>query len=284
MKKKVIKAPSKRPNIKEETYLSHLMKNPGMFQNRLVIGIPMTGVLRAEWVLARYGQIIPTNWSSIDIIQWVNQYSPMQYMVADARNLVVQKAVETNAEWVLFIDHDVIIPPYLFLAMNDYIRKNKYPVVAGLYYTRGFPSEPLIYRGRGNSFYTDWKLGDKVMVDGIPMGCTLINGKILQAMWKESEEYYIGKDVCRRVFETPNKLWFDPKSGSFNAKTGTEDLFWCDRVMNEGFLAKAGYPEFQKMKYPFLMDTSFACYHIDINGQKFPQFPLDVPKPATVMR
>lgn len=277
------KAPSKR-RIKQETYLSHLQQNPGPLSNKILIGIPMTGVVRAEWMLARYGNIIPVNWSSVDVIQWINQHSPVGYMVADARNLVVKKAVEMDAEWLLFIDHDVIIPPYLFLALNDYIRSGKYPVVAGLYYTRGFPSEPLLFRGRGNSYFKDWKLGDKVMVDGIPMGCTLINGKLLKAMWNESEEYYIGREVARRVFETPNKLWFDPQTGSTNAMVGTEDLFWCDRVLNENFLTKAGFPEFQKMKYPFLMDTSLACYHIGIDGVKYPQFELVVPRDATVLR
>ncbi len=30
------------------------------------------------------------------------------------------------------------------------------------------PAEPLIYRGRGNSHFKKWKLGDKVWVDGVP--------------------------------------------------------------------------------------------------------------------
>src|SRR3990167_6856035 len=117
-KKNNSKAPLKRKSFKKETYLSHLMPNPGAFNNRIVIGIPLTGIVRSEWMLARFGQIIPTNWSSIDVIQWITTYSPFRYMVADARNLVVRKAIETNAEWVFFIDHDVIIPPYCFLAIN----------------------------------------------------------------------------------------------------------------------------------------------------------------------
>lgn len=262
---------TKKKHVKPESYRSHLIKNPLPYNNRLMIGVPLTGVVRAEWMLARFGQIIPTNWSNVDLIQWIDQTSPVGYMVADARNMVVKKAVELNMEWLLFIDHDVILPPDAFLRLNDYIREGKYPVVAGLYYTRSMPPEPLIYRGRGVSFYTDWKFGDKVWVDGVHMGCTLINMKLIRAMWEESEEYRAGDTILRRVFKTPNEIWFNPETGNSNVQVGTEDLFWCDRVMGEGFLTKAGFPKFQKMKYPFLVDTAIACTHIDISGQQFPR-------------
>lgn len=254
-----------------QQYRSYLLKNALPINHRLAVGIPMTGMLRAEWVLARYGQIIPTNWSALDIIQWVDTYAPLGFMVADARNMVVKSAIEKNMEWLLFIDHDVILPPDAFLRLNDYIREGKYPVVSGIYFTRSWPSEPLIYRGRGNSFYSDWNVGDKVMVDGTHMGCTLINMKIIKAMWDVSEEYNVGPNVTRRVFHTPNELFYDDETHSTHAFTGTEDLFWCDRVKNEGFYEKAGFAKFQKMEYPILCDTAIACYHMDINGERFPQ-------------
>lgn len=255
----------------DQSYRSHLLKNQLPYNNRLAICVPMTGVLRSEWALARWGQIIPTNWSALDIVQWVDTYAPYQFMVADARNAAVQHAIDKNMEWLLFIDHDVIIPPDTFLRFNDYIREGKYPVVAGVYWTRSAPSEPLLYRGRGNSFFANWKVGDKVMADGTHMGCTLINMKIIRAMWEESEEYMIGGFKVRKVFETPNKLWFDPQNGSMHAFTGTEDLLWCDRMKDGKFLEKAGYKDLQKLKYPILVDTGICCYHMDISGQRFPE-------------
>ena len=75
------------------------------------------------------------------------------------------------------------------------------PVVSGLYFTRGYPSEPLVYRGRGNGYYGDWRIGDKVWADGVPTGCLLIHCSILRAMWKDSEEYQVSGQTLRRVFE-----------------------------------------------------------------------------------
>ncbi len=33
---------------------------------------------------------------------------------------------------------------------------------------------------------------------------------------------------------------------------------------------KAGWPEFQKKKFPFLVDTKIFCRHIDWNGVQYP--------------
>ncbi len=264
---------SKKHTPPAQDYRSHILQNNIPYKHRLLIGIPMTGLVRAEWMLARFGQIIPTNWSQLDCIQWIDTFAPVGYMVADARNACVQEAVERGMEWLLFIDHDTVLPPDAFLRLNDYMREGKYPVVSGLYFTRSNPSEPLIYRGRGNSFATNWLPGDKVWVDGIPMGCTLIHCSILKAMYDESEEYRVGAKVFRRVFDTPNKMWFDPETGACHSLTGTEDLDWCDRVMKGKFLEKAGWAKHAKKhpKYPFMMDTGIFCRHIGMDGQQFPE-------------
>lgn len=234
-------------------------------QNRVCIAVPMTGLLRSEWVLKRYGQIIPVNWSCGEIIQWFDTFSPIGFAVDAARNVAVNAAVTQNFEWLLFIDHDVLLPPNTFVTMNEYIGDGVYPVVSGLYAAKGIPAEPLVFRGRGNSWFRDWKRGDKVKADGVPMGCTLINGNLLRLMWEASPEYEVFGLKVRKVFETPR--FADPERGIFLA--GTEDLFWCDRVLKEGWLEKAGYTELAKDPYPFLVDTSLWCGHITPEGKVY---------------
>jgi hypothetical protein len=243
--------------------------DPG-YVNRLLVATPVTGLVRIEWVQARYGQIIPTNWSMVNMLQYLNSYFPLRYQVADAQNLIVKEAIEKDFEWLFLLEHDVLLPPDGFIRLNEYIREKRHPVVSGLYYTRSRPPEPMVYRGRGTSFYTDWKLGDKVWVDGVPTGCLLIHMGLLRAMWDESEEYTLNGIKTRRVFVTPNNVWYDPESGQFNTKTGTSDLEWCSRVMEGNYFAKAGWDEYQSMRWPFLIDTNLACAHINPNGEKFP--------------
>lgn len=241
------------------------------YQKRLLVGTPTTGLIRMEWAAARYGQAIPANWSKIDMIQYMTSFIPLRYTVADAQNIIVNEVVTNNYEWLLLIEHDTIPPADAFIQFNEYMRDGSVPVVSGLYFTRSEPSEPLIYRGRGNSYYTDWKFGDKVWVDGVPTGMLLIHSALLKSIWEDSPEYAAGGLRMRRVFETPVRSWFDPEKGTQEVLTGTSDLDWCKRIMEGGHLAKAGWPELQDKEFPFLVDTNIFCKHIDPDGQQFPK-------------
>lgn len=244
--------------------------------NRLLIGTAATGLVRMEWVGARYGQTIPTNWSQVNINQffWPQTYVPLRYPVAEAQNLVAKAAIEGEFEWLLLYEHDVIPPPDAFLRFNDYMREARIPVVSGLYFTRSIPSEPLVYRGRGVSYYDDWRLGDQVWCDGVPTGMLLIHVDILREMWKDAEEYEIGNQIARRIFDSPRKQWYNPESREYYSLAGTSDLDWCKRVIEGDYLRKAGWGEFvdglEDPRYPLLCDTQIMCRHINPDGQQFP--------------
>lgn len=246
---------------------SVLDQNEGSWQNKLLIGTPMTGLVRCEWVAARYGQWIPTNWSHQESWQGVPTYGPVKYLVADAQNLIVKYFIENDFEWLLMLEHDNVIPRDCFQRLNDYMRKCEIPIVSGLYFTRSVPPEPLIYRGRGSSHYIHWKVGDKVWCDGIPMGCTLIHGSVLKAMWAESPEYVVNGQKTRKVFACKENVHAD---GPFEVEGGTSDLHFCDRLIREKFFEKAGWPEYQKMKYPLLVDTEIFVQHCEQDGRMFP--------------
>lgn len=252
-----------------------ILENKGPWTNRILIGTPMTGLVRAEWVLARFGQVIPVNWSATDAIQWISTYAPLKYLVPDAQNLIVKTVIEKGFEWLLLIESDNILPIDAFLRVNTYMRDGKIPVVSGLYFTKSVPPEPLLFRGRGNSYFKDWKMGDLVWVDGIPTGFTLIHNSVLKTLWEESPEYIINGQTTRRVFEVPEKTWYDPETGGTHTLTGTSDLAWCERIIKEKIFEKSGWPKYQKMKYPFLVDTNIFVRHVDENGR---QFPLQDPK------
>jgi hypothetical protein len=254
---------------------SKLQKNSGTWRNRVLLACPSTGLIRMEWVLARYSQIIPTNWSQVELVQWMSQYVPLQYLLPDAENLIAKEVVQGDYEWLIMIEEDNIIPQNTFVIFNQYMHSMEAPVVSGLYFTKSVPTEPILYRGRGTSFYSDWKMGDKVWVDGIPFGCILIHGDLIRTLWNESPEYEVDGQITRRVFDQPNVNWGDPESGSFGALRGTTDLAWCTRLMNDKIFEKSGWPEYQKKEFPFICDTNIFVKHIDQNGRIFP---LQTPK------
>ena len=242
------------------------------FKHRLVVATPATGLVRIEWVDARYhNQVIPTNWGVMDFNYKISPYVPLCYQVADAENMSVRFALEQNAEWLLFLEHDNVIPPATFVMLNEYMVEKKIPVISGLYFTKAVPPEPMVYRGFGKGYYGDWKMGDKIWVKGCPMGTTLIHCSLLRAMWNESPEYSINGQITRRVFHTPNAAWFDPESGQYQTDTGTSDLQWCNRLVEDKIFEKAGWPEIQEMEYPILIDTNIVVKLIDETGKMWPE-------------
>lgn len=251
----------------EKTKIIQSGKNP---RKRLMIATPTLGIVRMEWSVARYSQVIPPNWSCAFCP--ISACIPIGHLVADAQNIAVDMAVKQDFEWLFLHEDDVILPPDAFLKINNYIRKGDIPVVSGLYYIKANPTEPVIYRGRGNSYYGNWKLGQKVWADGVPTGCLLIHCSLLKLMYEESPEYTVmGNTKVRKVFETPAKVTYDPESTQFLMATGTSDLFWCDRVMKENVLKRAGWPKIARKRYPFLVDTTILCKHIDLaTGKQFP--------------
>ena len=169
----------------------------------------------------------------------------------------------------LLNEDDNILPPDAFLRFNHYMKTKKVPIVSGLYFLKSHPSEPVIYRGRGEGAFEDFKIGDKVWVDGVPTGVLLIHRSILEVMWKESEKYRAGVYGIRRVFYQPEANWFDPLSG-WHRGSGTTDLEWCSRIIMTKVFERAGWPKYQKMKYPFLVDTNIFSVHIGQDGTQYP--------------
>lgn len=260
----------KKPKI--QTLLN---ENPALWVNRVLIGTPMTGLVRSEWVVGRYGQTIPTNWSHIEVMQWMSSYIPLRYQVADAENVIAKAVVEGNFEWLLFIESDNVLPPGTFQKINRYMIKADVPVVGALYFTKGVDPEPMVYREPGKGYYADWKLGDKVWARGLPFGCTLIHGSIIRELWKDAEEYTVGNTKLRRVFKHPEDITLDPNSNDFYLSQGTTDLNFCNELIKKNIFARAGWPKYQKMKYPFLVDTTMFVKHIDNDGI---QWPTNLPK------
>jgi hypothetical protein len=239
------------------------------WKKRTLISTATEGWIRYEWAAARYSQIVPMNWeaSGFDIA-----YTTIGFNIDDAYNTIVKKAFELDVEWLITIEDDVLIPPDLFVKLHDYTTKGDIPVVSGLYYLKASPTQPLIFRGRGNGAFTKFKIGEKVWCDGIPMGCMLLHTSILKWMWEHTEEYKAADgSKLHRVFRTPQRVFYDPEFNGYGRQVGTQDLYFCDQLIENKVLEKTGWKNIAKKQYPFLVDTSIFCRHIDRStGRQYP--------------
>lgn len=229
---------------------------------RVLMGTPTLGAIRMEWHNAMAGLIIPCNWSMASM-------TPMNYLVADGQNLVVYEALKQGFEWVVLLEDDVIPPLSFLLRLAEHInRKPAVPIVSGVYNLKGSdPREPLMYRGRGTGPFKEWKAGDQVWVDGVPTGCLLVHTSIFVELAKIRPVYPLvssgGALRLPQYFETPRKAFVDAKSGAYMKLVGTSDLYFCDMVMQNDILRKAGWKHVARREFPFLVDTRIACGHID---------------------
>ncbi len=237
--------------------------------NRLLMVTPTRGLIRIEWHSAVRGMIVPPNHSMVSMVQHINAFYPTRFSVADAQNLAVREAIERDFEWLIFLEDDVLPPVDMLLRLDHYVR-NGPPVVSGLYYTKANPSQPLIYRGRGTGPYLDFKMGEPVWCDGLPMGCCLIHMGLLRAMWEDAQPYQVAGSPhhTREVFVSPARAWVSP-TGDVNVTTGTSDLEWCDRVVAGGYFKKSGWGQYARKRYPFLVDTAIKCGHIAPDGTMY---------------
>lgn len=214
-----------------------------------------------EWHNALAGVVLPCNWSCASL-------TPLGYLVADGQNLIIHEALKQQYDWVFLLEDDVIPPPNIFLKLAEYTERADVPIVSGLYRLKGSPNgEPLIYRGRGNGAFRDFKLGDKVWVDGVPTGCLLVHTSIFRELAKSRQTYDVlscGTKVSLiRWFETPRSCFIDAATGGYVRLLGTSDLYFCDLLKEHDVLRKAGWPKIARKQYPYLVDTAIDCQHVD---------------------
>jgi len=109
-------------------------------------------------------------------------YMSYDALVQRARNDIVQLALESNVDDLVFVDSDVDWKP------EDFIKLLNHPadIVGGVYPKKGdeeqYPVKlkPTEYQVDNNGL---------VEVDGLPMGFTRITKRALEMVWNESREY-----------------------------------------------------------------------------------------------
>jgi len=77
---------------------------------KVMIGIPAIQDPTWQFVLSSNALAYPPNWTKTTQIAWGRE-------VGDSRCHIVEKAIEAKAEYLLFLDDDVMVPPNLFVKL-----------------------------------------------------------------------------------------------------------------------------------------------------------------------
>ena len=192
----------------------------------IAVGIPCpTGVMTRETAVGLKRLAEP-------MFSQCAYYSPDGMEVGDARNEIVRNALADGADYIFFIDYDVVPPPNALVRL----RSLDVDIAAGVYHLKQIPSHPLIFVEGWPGAFEDYDIGDLVKVDGVGMGCTLIK-----------------TDVFRKIEEP----WFKTVAGHTDdmrdvLPTMTEDIYFCRKAKDAG--------------YEVIVDTGIQCAHVDSGG------------------
>jgi len=202
--------------------------------------------LTVEWHRAIAGMHMPFGWNGAEI-------RLDGYEVGEARCLAVQSARQQGGDFLLFIDNDVLVPPFAFRQLL-YRATATHPdvdIFAGVYCDKSQPPFPIIFKEWNSGPYWDWTIGDVIEdVKAVPMGCTLLRLSLFDRL-KQTEEKPWFKTV--RHEDMPTSLG-----------TMTEDIYFCKRAVEE-----AGCK--------ILVDTKVICGHISNSSGELFVLPEDCP-------
>lgn len=211
------------------------------FGVNVVIGIPSFGMVSTYFLQSRQSQQFPLVSSAVDKVV-------LNKPIAEARNEIVQYALDQGANYIFWLDDDVIAPPDAFLKMY----MSGKDIVNGVYWSKSNPPMPLLFRNHLEGPYLDWHVGDFIEIDAAGNGLTLVK-----------------TDVYRKISETLGGPWYSTEYTSFKQATqspsnNTEDLYFYWKAKKAGFKVWA--------------DTSIQAFHYEKNSQILYGPPANAPQ------
>lgn len=134
-------------------------------------------------------------------------------VITEARNLCVEAALKARAEWIAFLDSDMVLPAHTISALMAHQRE----IVGATYPRRTHPLAFIGNRVDGTAL----TLKDKGLVEAarLPAGCLLIKASVFSALkapffrcsYHEEAGKVLGEDFwfSDRVRQAGYQLWCD---------------------------------------------------------------------------
>lgn len=208
-----------------------------VFGVNVVVGIPSFGMVSTYFLESRISQQFPLVSSAANKIV-------LNRPIADARNEIVEFALQQGASYIYWLDDDVIAPPDAFLKLYNHQKD----IINGVYWSKSNPPMPLLFRNHLEGPYWDWHVGDLIEIDAAGSGLTLVK-----------------TDVYRNIPEP----WYSVEYSSFkgmnvSSPSNTEDLYF--------------YWKARKAGYKVWADTSIQALHFEKNTQVLYGMPPNAPQ------
>ena len=168
-------------------------------------------------------------------------------LIYTSRNKLAQKAIEIEADYVLWLDSDMVFPPDLLERMMDRLKKDDIDILTGLYFRRVHPYTPVLFDKLemvGN--VCNWSEFNELPeepfeVGGCGFGCVLMDAGVFLDVQSRFGNMFApiantGEDLafCWRARECGYKIICDPDivPGHFGHIIVNKDLYKGLRNVN----------------------------------------------------
>jgi len=156
------------------------------------------------------------NMLRIPMMPWDSYATAQSTYLPDARNTVHSEFLQTDCEYLVMLDSDVL-PPSNFL---DALLKHHLPMVGGWYRKKGEPYPPCVYDNEqppDENGVIQYKLREEPgrgleEVAGAGAGCWLMHRSVAEAIGEKPYDMEHGGEdlaLCRKVHAAGFKTWID---------------------------------------------------------------------------
>jgi len=172
-------------------------------------------------------------------------------LVYKARNDLALHALEEKADYVLWIDSDMIFPSNLLIDLMRDMEDEKKDIVAGVCHMRREPYKPVLWSKlrqgltafeNESECLVDYPRDGLFEVEGCGFGCILMKTEVIHAVQDKYSELFAplpgyGEDLsfCIRARGCGYRIWVDPK-----VQVGHKGAMIVDDRVFQAFRQKLG--------------------------------------------
>lgn len=144
-------------------------------------------------------------------------------LIYTSRNDLALRAVQSDMDYVFWMDSDMQFPPDTLVRMVDVLTKNDLDILTGLYFRRVPPYSPVLFdrlemRGNICSWSEFKELPDHLFeIGGCGFGCVLMSTEVFLSVQAKHGNMFApignnGEDIafCIRARDCGYKIWCDP--------------------------------------------------------------------------
>ena len=161
-------------------------------------------------------------------------------LIYESRNNFAKQAIATKADYVLWLDSDMVFPCDIMPRMHKHM-EDGLDIVTGLYFRRRPPFSPVLFKecgikdGEGfHENYDDYPKDDLFEIAACGFGCVMLKTEILEDIMLNYKDWFgpiggFGEDLsfCIRARELGYKIMCDPtiKCGHVGQLIVDEDVW-----------------------------------------------------------